>query len=74
MDVIVADLDGGSIRVPENLALQLLPEPHRTRTEHALSLVSFFYTLHVFAYIVSMSRNQLAILLDYAKPTNKGWH
>ncbi|KAK8374776.1 hypothetical protein O3P69_012541 [Scylla paramamosain] len=39
MDVIVADLDGGSIRVPESLTLSLLPEPFWSQTHNALSKV-----------------------------------
>ncbi|KAG7155690.1 Myotubularin-related protein 13-like, partial [Homarus americanus] len=39
MDVIVADLDGGSIRVPESLAVSLLPEPFWSQTHTALSRV-----------------------------------
>lgn len=39
MDVIVADLDGGSIMIPESVSLPLLPEPLLTQTQEALSLV-----------------------------------
>ncbi|CAG5102004.1 Similar to sbf2: Myotubularin-related protein 13 (Xenopus laevis) [Cotesia congregata] len=39
MDVIVADLDGGSIMVPDGLSLALLPEPLLSQTQDALSLV-----------------------------------
>ncbi|MPC33192.1 Myotubularin-related protein 13 [Portunus trituberculatus] len=39
MDVIVADLDGGSIRVPESLTMSLLPEPFWSQTHNALSKV-----------------------------------
>ncbi|ROT76369.1 putative myotubularin-related protein 13 [Penaeus vannamei] len=39
MDVIVADLDGGSIRVPESLTVSLLPEPFWSQTHAALSKV-----------------------------------
>ncbi|KAK8735253.1 hypothetical protein OTU49_005586 [Cherax quadricarinatus] len=39
MDVIVADLDGGAIRVPESLTLSLLPEPFWSQTHAALSRV-----------------------------------
>lgn len=45
MDVIVADLDGGSIRVPESLTLSLLPEPYWKNLHGALSLVSFLSSL-----------------------------
>lgn len=39
MDVIVADLDGGSIMVPDGVSLPLLPEPLLSQTQDALSLV-----------------------------------
>lgn len=39
MDVIVADLDGGSILVPDGISLPLLPEPLLTQTQDCLSLV-----------------------------------
>lgn len=39
MDVIVVDLDGGSIRVPDSLALSLLIEPHWSEAQMALSQV-----------------------------------
>ncbi|KAK9708693.1 uDENN domain [Popillia japonica] len=39
MDVIIADLDGGSIIVPDGVSLPLLPEPLLTNTQEALSLI-----------------------------------
>jgi len=39
MDVIVVDLDGGSILVPDGISLPLLPEPLLTQTQDCLSLV-----------------------------------
>ncbi|XP_054263415.1 myotubularin-related protein 13 [Macrosteles quadrilineatus] len=39
MDVIVADLDGGSILVPDGVSLPLLPEPLLTSVTEALGLV-----------------------------------
>ncbi|XP_025829760.1 myotubularin-related protein 13 isoform X2 [Agrilus planipennis] len=39
MDVIVADLDGGSINVPDGVSLPLLPEPLLSNTQEALSLI-----------------------------------
>ncbi|RZF38820.1 hypothetical protein LSTR_LSTR000523 [Laodelphax striatellus] len=39
MDVIVADLDGGSILVPDGVSLPLLPEPLLSHTCRSLSLV-----------------------------------
>lgn len=39
MDVIVADLDGGSITIPDGISLPLLPEPLLSSTQEALSLI-----------------------------------
>lgn len=39
MDVIIADLDGGSITVPDSVNLPLLPEPLLSTTQEHLSLV-----------------------------------
>lgn len=39
MDVIVADLDGGSIIIPDGISVLLLPEPLMTNTHEALSLI-----------------------------------
>lgn len=39
MDVIVADLDGGSITIPDGISLPLLPEPLLSQTQEALSLI-----------------------------------
>lgn len=39
MDVIIADLDGGSIMVPDGLSLSLLPEPLLSQTQDSLSMV-----------------------------------
>lgn len=47
MDVIVADLDGGSIRVPESLTLSLLPDPFWSQTHAALSKVCWSFCGHI---------------------------
>jgi myotubularin-related protein 5/13 len=39
MDVIIADLDGGSISVPDGVSLPLLPEPLLSHMQESLSLV-----------------------------------
>ncbi|XP_018572477.1 myotubularin-related protein 13 isoform X2 [Anoplophora glabripennis] len=39
MDVIVADLDGGSITIPDGISLPLLSEPLLSNTQEALSLI-----------------------------------
>jgi myotubularin-related protein 5/13 len=38
MDVIVADMNGGSIMVPDGVSLPLLPEPLLTHMQESLSL------------------------------------
>lgn len=50
LDVIIADLDGGTIKIPECIHLSQLPEPLLHQTQMALSLVCFdtnpvFYSL-----------------------------
>ncbi|XP_076011746.1 myotubularin-related protein 13 isoform X2 [Genypterus blacodes] len=39
LDVIIADLDGGTIKIPECIHLSLLPEPLLHQTQTALSVV-----------------------------------
>ncbi|XP_017259819.1 myotubularin-related protein 13 isoform X2 [Kryptolebias marmoratus] len=39
LDVIIADLDGGTIKIPECIHLSLLPEPLVHQTQNTLSLV-----------------------------------
>uniref|UniRef100_A0A672IKS6 SET binding factor 2 n=1 Tax=Salarias fasciatus TaxID=181472 RepID=A0A672IKS6_SALFA len=39
LDVIIADLDGGTIKIPECIHLSLLPEPLLSQTQTTLSLV-----------------------------------
>lgn len=39
MDVIIADLDGGSIQLPDKVSLPLLPEPYLSQTQESLSAV-----------------------------------
>ncbi|XP_062839539.1 myotubularin-related protein 5 isoform X2 [Anolis carolinensis] len=39
LDVIIADLDGGTVTVPECIHISLLPEPLLHRTREALSMV-----------------------------------
>lgn len=40
LDVIIADLDGGTIKIPECIHLSQLPEPLLHQSQTALSLVS----------------------------------
>ena len=46
LDVIVVDLDGGSIRVPENVSLSLMPEPILSRVKHSLNMVNITIEQH----------------------------
>ena len=39
MDVIVADLDGGAVHIPENISVPLMPEPLYSQVHDALTLV-----------------------------------
>ena len=39
LDIIVADLDGSAISVPENVQLAVLPATMLTRMQHDLTLV-----------------------------------
>lgn len=40
LDVVIADLDGGTVNVPECVHISLLPEPLLQQTREALSMVS----------------------------------
>lgn len=51
LDVIIADLDGGTIKIPECIHLSVLPEPVLHQTQTALSLVS----TNILAYTHSFS-------------------
>lgn len=39
LDVIIADLDGGTVTIPECVHISLLPEPVLQQTQTALSMV-----------------------------------
>lgn len=39
LDVIIADLDGGTVTIPECVHISLLPEPLLQQTQSALSMV-----------------------------------
>lgn len=41
MDVIVVDLDGGSILVPECINLAMLPEPYYSFVHNSVSTVNW---------------------------------
>lgn len=44
LDVIIADLDGGTIKIPECIHLSMLPEPVLHQTQTALSMVTHTHT------------------------------
>ena len=39
LDVIIVDLDGGSLHVPEHVTLTLMPEPMLSHAVNALNIV-----------------------------------
>lgn len=51
LDVIIADLDGGTVTIPECVHISLLPEPLLQHTQTVLSMVTRFsntqYTLSI---------------------------
>ncbi|KAF2977081.1 hypothetical protein EK904_007866 [Melospiza melodia maxima] len=53
LDVIIADLDGGTIKIPECIHLSQLPEPLLHQTQMALSLVCLdkIPTFHPLTYL-----------------------
>lgn len=40
LDVIIADLDGGTVTIPECVHISLLPDPLLQQTQTALSMVT----------------------------------
>lgn len=46
LDVIIADLDGGTIKIPECIHLSHLPEPLLNQTQAALSMVMSQHSFH----------------------------
>lgn len=76
MDVIVADLDGGAIRVPESLTVSLLPEPYWSQTHAALSKVlclgccSVFSQFDMYCMEISVSLRGKNVWLS----SNCLWH
>lgn len=40
LDVIIADLDGGTVTIPECVHISLLPEPLLHHTQTAISMVT----------------------------------
>lgn len=51
LDVIIADLDGGTIKIPECIHLSHLPEPLLQQTQALLSMVSSQHALLSNCYI-----------------------
>ncbi|NXP14022.1 MTMR5 protein, partial [Thinocorus orbignyianus] len=46
LDVVIADLDGGTVNVPECVHISLLPEPLLQQTREALSMVKIRGGIH----------------------------
>jgi len=51
LDVVVADLDGGSVRLPENVQICLMPDPMMSRMVLSLRLVSVFMFVFMWHYL-----------------------
>lgn len=47
LDVVVVDLDVGSVRLPENTHLSLMPEPMLSRMTMSLRLVSIIFSCYL---------------------------
>lgn len=62
LDVIIADLDGGTIKIPECIHLSVLPEPVSHQTQTALSLVSI--NTHTRTYGLDNMRFYNAIAIE----------
>lgn len=61
LDVIIADLDGGTIKIPECIHLSVLPEPVSHQTQTALSLVSINTHTHTYGWDNMSFYNVIAI-------------
>ena len=46
LDVVVADLDGGSLRIPDNIQIPLMPQPMLDRMRNSLQQVSLQSSIH----------------------------
>lgn len=68
LDVIIADLDGGTIKIPECIHLSQLPEPLLHNTQKALSMVKkkiYIYNLHTHIMVsYNLYPVQLGLLLN----------
>ncbi|KAJ7420180.1 myotubularin-related protein 13 isoform X4 [Willisornis vidua] len=70
LDVIIADLDGGTIKIPECIHLSQLPEPLLHQTQMALSLdkeVRAIF-LRLFAQLFQGYRSCLQLIRIHAEP------
>uniref|UniRef100_A0A8D0Z960 SET binding factor 2 n=1 Tax=Sus scrofa TaxID=9823 RepID=A0A8D0Z960_PIG len=70
LDVIIADLDGGTIKVPECIHLSSLPEPLLHQTQAALSLDKEVRAvfLRLFAQLFQGYRSCLQLIRIHAEP------
>lgn len=64
LDVIIADLDGGTVTIPECVHISLLPEPLLQQTQTALSMVWTAANLLVYK-ILRNSINSSSGVLSY---------
>lgn len=57
---MVADLDGGSVRVPENVVISLMPEPLMSRMILSLRLVSIYsFDILIILLCIFMQANHI---------------
>jgi len=57
---VVADLDGGSVRVPENVVISLMPEPLMSRMILSLRLVSIYsFDILIILLCIFMQANHI---------------
>ncbi|KAG8001562.1 Myotubularin-related protein 13, partial [Nibea albiflora] len=70
LDVIIADLDGGTIKIPECIHLSLLPEPvlHQTQTALSLDKEVRAVFLRLFAQLFQGYRSCLQLIRIHSEP------
>lgn len=64
LDVIIADLDGGTIKIPECIHLSHLPEPLLNATQSSLSMVNPSYTPCLLTHMYCMYINIYTLSTD----------
>ena len=62
VDVIIVDLDGGSVHIPECVNLPMLPEPILTRTKKSLTMVGRTVMCREYLCVRALSLTNILIL------------